>query len=76
MTRAFDEALATRSASARTWRFWRDLPAAGQIGIFLSAWYSQPLLDRVHGRTGMRELDERLDEILSLRADAASTTAR
>ena len=22
------------------WRYWRDLPTKGQIGLFLSAWYS------------------------------------
>ncbi len=31
------------------WRYWRDLPAAGHIGLYLSAWYSVPLLDHVKG---------------------------
>ncbi len=32
------------------WRFWRDLPPRGQIGIYLSGRYSRPLLDYVYGR--------------------------
>ena len=31
------------------WRFWRDLPLRGRIGMFLRSWYSRPLLDRVYG---------------------------
>jgi polyphosphate:AMP phosphotransferase len=32
------------------WRYWRDLPPRGRIGMFMSAWYSEPLLDRVYDR--------------------------
>lgn len=32
------------------WRYWMWLPKAGQIGLFLGSWYSQPIIDRVmHG---------------------------
>ena len=47
------------------WRYWRDLPPAGQIGIFLSAWYSQPLVARAYGDITHAGLDERLDEIIA-----------
>ncbi len=47
------------------WRYWRDLPRKGQIGIFLSAWYSRPLLDRVYGKINDTEFEERLEQILS-----------
>ena len=44
------------------WRYWRDLPPAGQIGMFLSAWYSQPFMQKAYG--GNRyEYDSRLEEI-------------
>jgi len=33
------------------WRYWRDLPRNGRIGIFLSSWYSRPVLDWVQGRS-------------------------
>jgi len=32
------------------WHYWRDLPAKGRMGLFLSSWYSQPVLDKVYGR--------------------------
>ena len=46
------------------WRFWRDLPAKGRIGFFLSAWYSRPLVDRVSRRLRRAEFGESLDEIV------------
>jgi len=33
------------------WRFWRELPAKGKIGVFQGSWYSLPILHRVHGKT-------------------------
>jgi polyphosphate:AMP phosphotransferase len=47
------------------WRYWRDLPPRGQIGLFLSSWYSKPVLDRVYGTISVAELDERLDRIVA-----------
>src|SRR5947208_13894607 len=46
------------------WRFWRELPPRGRLGIFFGAWYVQPLLDFVRGRIGRPELDQALDRIL------------
>jgi polyphosphate:AMP phosphotransferase len=46
------------------WRYWRDLPPRGRIGLFLSSWYSHPVLDRVYGRRRAAEFDEQLDRIL------------
>lgn len=45
------------------WRYWRDLPKKGQIGLFTSGWYSRPLLDRVYRRIGGAAFDYRLDHI-------------
>jgi polyphosphate:AMP phosphotransferase len=57
------------------WRYWRDLPPNGRIGLFIRCWYSLPLLDRVHGRTSEAEFDEALDRIIAfenfLAADGA-----
>lgn len=52
-TCAYDELTASESERPEFWRYWRDLPPRGRIGMFLSAWYSQPVLDRVH-----RNIDE------------------
>jgi len=46
------------------WRFWRELPPRGRIGIFFGAWYAQPLLDCALGRISRAELDLALDQIL------------
>ncbi len=62
LTRAYGEASDEERERPPYWRYWRDLPPAGQIGLFLSAWYSRPLLDRVYGGAAS-ELDESLDEI-------------
>ena len=45
------------------WRFWHDLPPDGLIGLYLSAWYSRPLLDRVKDRCNDAEFHQRIDEI-------------
>lgn len=45
------------------WRYWRDIPANGQIGVYLSAWYSQPLVDRVRRRISQEQFEMRLNEI-------------
>ena len=46
------------------WRFWRILPPKGHLGIFLGSWYTQPIIDRVLGRTRQLELDVALDRML------------
>jgi len=62
-TRAFGVPSEPEAARPRNWRFWRDLPPRGEIGLFLSAWYTDPLLDRVYGETTDAELEAQLDEI-------------
>lgn len=64
-TRAFHAPSQEERERPRFWRFWRDLPAQGQLGLFLSAWYSQPLLRRVYGEESQARFEEHLDEILA-----------
>lgn len=45
------------------WRYWRDLPARGRIGLFLSSWYHAPVVERAYGRITEAELDERLARV-------------
>lgn len=47
----------------RYWRYWRDLPPKGKIGIFLSSWYSAPFIDHAYGKLDQADYDERLDRI-------------
>lgn len=45
------------------WRFWRRLPARGEIGIFLGTWYTPLLLDRAYGRIGAARYHVALEQI-------------
>ena len=63
-TRAYGEPSDEEAERPEYWRFWRDLPPRGRIGFFLSAWYSRPLVDRVHRRLTRAEFGARLDEII------------
>jgi polyphosphate:AMP phosphotransferase len=45
------------------WRYWRALPPAGRIGLFLQSWYSKPLIDRAYRRTTTAEFDAQLHRI-------------
>lgn len=45
------------------WRYWMWLPKAGQIGIFLGSWYTQPILDRVMKRGKPRAFEQALARI-------------
>ena len=47
------------------WRYWRDIPPKGQIGLFLSSWYSRPVLDRAYGSISIPELDEQLERVVA-----------
>ncbi len=47
------------------WRYWRDLPANGLIGLFLRSWYSEPVLEHVYGKTDDDQFNSSLNRILS-----------
>ena len=57
------------------WRYWHDLPPRGRIGMFLSACYSQPILDFVYERVGFHDFDARLDRILAFESALADDGA-
>ena len=65
INRAFEQPSEDERERPPFWRFWLALPPRGRIGIFLSAWYSLPLLDRVHRLTSPSEFDIALDRIAS-----------
>jgi polyphosphate:AMP phosphotransferase len=64
-TRAFDRPTDEEGARPRFWRYWRVLPPRGHLGVFMSAWYSQPLLRRVHGANSTW-FEEEMDRIRTL----------
>jgi len=43
------------------WRFWRELPPKGKIGIFLGSWYTWPILNRVTGQTKAADFDQSME---------------
>lgn len=45
------------------WRFWRQLPAGGRIGIFFGAWYVEPIEQLVYQRMTPAHFDETLVRI-------------
>lgn len=57
------------------WRYWRELPPRGRIGLFLSSWYSPPFLDYAYERSSLAEFDERLDRINTFEQDLAEDGA-
>ncbi|MWV13162.1 polyphosphate:AMP phosphotransferase [Pseudomonas sp. R-28-1W-6] len=62
----FDRQTDEELARPPAWRFWRQLPPKGRIGIFFGNWYSQMLQGRVHGRIKTAVLDQAIDSALSL----------
>ena len=68
--RTFDQQTDEELARPPAWRYWRQLPPKGRIGIFFGNWYSQMLQGRVHGLFKDAVLDqgingaERLEKML------------
>lgn len=46
------------------WRYWRQLPPKGKIGIFFGSWYTAPIVDRVIGVSKNAELDQAMERII------------
>jgi len=66
VTRAYVDPNPLEKERPPLWRYWRDLTGNGQIGLFLSAWYSQPLLHRVRREISTEQFHGQLDEIARL----------
>ena len=63
ITRAFGEPSDEERDRPEYWRFWRELPPRGRMALFLSSWYSQPILDQVYGHSGSAKFDQQLERI-------------
>jgi polyphosphate:AMP phosphotransferase len=62
----FDQQSDEELARPPAWRYWRQLPGKGRIGIFFGNWYSQMIQGRVHGRLKKAALDQAIDGALGL----------
>ncbi len=47
----------------RAWRYWRELPGKGQIGVFIGAWATSPVSERLAGRDSKARFERRLEQI-------------
>ena len=65
VTRAYDKPSEEERERPEFWRFWRDLPPSGRVGLFLSSWYSRPVLDWVYDETNTGAFVDRLDRIVA-----------
>ena len=45
------------------WRFWRQLPPKGKIGIFDGSWYTWPIMERAAGRIKDARMDQSLERV-------------
>jgi polyphosphate:AMP phosphotransferase len=75
VTRAYDKPTTEEAERPFFWRFWRDLPPAGRMGVFLKAWYSDPFIRRVYGETGQDSFDHALSRILAFERTLAASGA-
>lgn len=48
----------------RYWRFWRAMPARGDISILFGGWYQTPIEQRFNGQCSDAELDGELNRIV------------
>ncbi len=67
-TLAYGPPTADERARPRFWRYWRDLPPHGRIGLRLGAWYTGPVSARVAGRLDAAGFDRALEQIADLEA--------
>ena len=47
------------------WRYWRDLPPDGRIGVFMHAWYTRPAVRRFNRKLGKKAFRRHLDHVVS-----------
>ena len=55
------------------WRFWKRLPASGEIGVFDRSWYGRVLVERVEGYARESEWKRGYDEINEFEAQQADS---
>jgi polyphosphate:AMP phosphotransferase len=75
VNRAFEEPSQDERERPPFWRYWLALAPYGRIGLFMSAWYSRPLLDRVARESTVAEFESALDRIASFERTLAEDGA-
>jgi AMP-polyphosphate phosphotransferase len=62
-TLSYEEPTEEERLRPGAWRYWRDMPAKGRIGLVLGSWYHRALRERSLGNMGKDEFRATLDEI-------------
>jgi len=75
VTRAYGPPSDEESQRPEYWRFWRDLPPKGRIGLFVGSWYHRPLQDFVYKRIGKNEFNAALEDIAAFERTLADDGA-
>lgn len=66
ITHAYGPPTEEESQRPPYWRYWRDLPPNGQIGLFSGGWYHQPVHDLASGEIGKHKFYRALDKVRTL----------
>ncbi len=64
-TSAYGEETEEEKLRPRMWRYWNDLPGAGEIGLYLNAWATLPLLKRVKGEISRNLYHKELQRVVA-----------
>lgn len=62
----FDQQTDEELARPPAWRYWRQMPPKGKIGIFFGNWYDQMMQARVHKALDDAQLDQAINGVLRL----------
>src|SRR5438105_913726 len=60
---AFGAPLPEEAARPPAWRYWNALPARGLLGVFMGAWYHEPLALRASGGLDDQAFDDALQRV-------------
>ena len=75
LTEAYWEPSPEERSRPPFWRYWRDLPPAGRIGIYMHAWYTQPMVRRFNGKLGRRAFLGHLERAAAFESTLAADGA-
>ena len=62
-TRWFGRRSEEENERPRFWRYWRELPPRGRIGLFAGAWATNPITEQVFGKRDRGGFKRRLEHI-------------
>ena len=54
---------ANEEAHPHQWRFWRDLPAMGRIGLYAGSWYTETLREEARNKRALAHISDEAERI-------------